>query len=143
MPVAGSLREMRYLPGRLFSVNGATVAAVPRLFARNERVVCLFDTASGPLALVLVGALNVGSIETVWAGEVAPASVRARRRWTYRPGEVDLDRGAEMGRFNMGSTVILLGQAGKMTLDDALTPGRTLRMGDAIGVGGAQAREST
>ena len=133
MPVAGTLTEMRYLPGRLFSVNGATVAAVPRLFARNERVVCRFDTAAGPVAVVLVGALNVGSIETVWAGEVAPARVRSPRRWEYAPGEVELARGAELGRFNMGSTVILVGPPGGLRLDASLTPGLTLRMGQTIG----------
>ena len=143
MPVAGTLRAMRYVPGRLFSVNGATVAAVPRLFARNERVVCLFDTPAGPLAMVLVGALNVGSIETVWAGEVAPAKVRAPREWRYEGDAVTLARGAEMGRFNMGSTVILVGPGARSSLDAALQPGRTLRVGEAIGALGVQATEST
>lgn len=133
MPLAGSLREMRYVPGRLFSVNGATVAAVPRLFARNERVVCRFDTAAGPLALVLVGALNVGSIETLWAGEVAPSTTRVATSWHYGPGEVELARGQELGRFNMGSTVILIGPPGGLSLAPALAPLQTLRMGEAIG----------
>jgi phosphatidylserine decarboxylase len=143
MPVAGTLRAMRYVPGRLFSVNGATVAAVPRLFARNERVVCLFDTPTGPLAMVLVGALNVGSIETVWAGEVAPARVRAPREWRYEEDAVTLARGAEMGRFNMGSTVILVGPGAHSSLDPALQPGQILRVGEAIGALGAQATDST
>jgi phosphatidylserine decarboxylase len=143
MPIAGTLTEMRYLPGRLFSVNGATVAAVPRLFARNERVVCRFDTAAGPVALVLVGALNVGSIETVWAGEVAPGSTRATRSWYYTTGEVRLARGAEMGRFNMGSTVILVGPPGGLMLDPLLVPDQTVRMGQAIGMAAAQPTDST
>jgi phosphatidylserine decarboxylase len=143
MPVTGTLRAMRYVPGRLFSVNGATVAAVPRLFARNERVVCLFDTTAGPLAMVLVGALNVGSIETVWAGEVAPARVRAPREWHYGEDAVTLERGAEMGRFNMGSTVILVAPGARTSLDADLQPGRTLRVGEGIGALRAQATDAT
>lgn len=110
-PAAGRLVEMRYLPGALFSVNRATVGAVPRLFARNERVACLFETGFGPMAVVLVGALNVGSMETVWAGEVAPGPDRQAAVWRYPaegPGSVRLERGAELGRFNMGSTVIVV-----------------------------------
>ena len=133
MPIAGRLTRMRYLPGRLFSVNGATVAAVPRLFARNERVVCEFDSDAGPFALVMVGALNVGSIETVWAGEIAPAPVREPHYQDYEPGAVELARGAELGRFNMGSTVILVGAPGRLRFDAGLVPGKTLRLGEAIG----------
>jgi phosphatidylserine decarboxylase len=143
MPIDGTLAEMRYLPGRLFSVNRATVAAVPRLFARNERIVCRFDTPAGPMALVLVGALNVGSIETVWAGEVAPGPTRARRSWYYTAGEVALPRGAELGRFNMGSTVILVSAPGGVELDPGLRPAQTVRMGQAIGTTIAQATDST
>jgi phosphatidylserine decarboxylase len=143
MPIDGTLVEMRYLPGRLFSVNRATVAAVPRLFARNERIACRFDTAAGPMALVLVGALNVGSIETVWAGEVAPGPTRATRSWYYTAGEVALPRGAEMGRFNMGSTVILVGAPGGLALDSGLRPEQTVRMGQAIGTTVAQPSDLT
>jgi phosphatidylserine decarboxylase len=133
MPLDGSLREMRFLPGRLFSVNAATVRSVPRLFARNERVSCLFETARGPLAVVLVGALNVGSIETVWAGEVAPRRPREPARFDYAQGAVELARGAELGRFNMGSTVILLFPPGAVRIAGHLTPGRTVRMGETLG----------
>lgn len=110
-PATGQLREMRYLPGRLFSVNGLTVSALPRLFSRNERVACLFDTDVGPIAVVLVGALNVGSIETTWAGRVAPGPDRQAAAWRYPArgeGSVRLSRGAELGRFNLGSTVIVV-----------------------------------
>jgi hypothetical protein len=111
-PADARLLEMRYVPGALFSVNAATVrAALPRLFTRNERVACLFETAFGPMAVVLVGALNVGSIETTWAGEVAPGPGRHPAAWRYPqdgPGSVRLARGEELGRFNMGSTVIVV-----------------------------------
>lgn len=133
MPLDGTLRRMIYLPGRLFSVNAATVRSVPRLFSRNERVVCEFDTAAGPMALVLVGALNVGSIETVWAGEVAPGRPRRRMTVDYDPGEITLDRGQEMGRFNMGSTVIALFSPGRVELDPGLSPTAVVRMGQSMG----------
>lgn len=110
-PLDGRLREMVYVPGRLFSVNPATARAMPGLFARNERVACLFDTPAGPMALVMVGALFVGSIETVWAGEVTPPARGAVDSTVYPQSgraAVSLTRGAELGRFNMGSTVILL-----------------------------------
>lgn len=110
-PAAARLVEMRYLPGALFSVNGATVGAVPRLFARNERVACLFETDFGPMGFVLVGALNVGSMATTWAGVVAPGPDRQAMTWRYPasgPGSVRLERGEELGRFNMGSTVIVV-----------------------------------
>ncbi len=110
MPLAGTLRAAWYVPGRLFSVNTATAAAVPALFARNERVVCIFEDGPRLFAMVLVGALFVGSMDTVWHGEVTPSS---RRRRLELPLDTNrsplrLDKGAEMGRFNMGSTVILL-----------------------------------
>ncbi len=135
MPTAGTLREMRYIPGRLFSVNGATASRVPRLFARNERVVCRFDTALGPMVMVLVGALNVGSIQTVWAGEVAPGRPRRALNRSY-PADgaaaIRLGRGEEMGRFNMGSTVIVVLPRDAAHLDAHLTPGRRVRMGEAL-----------
>lgn len=111
MPLTGILQEMVYVPGRLFSVNSRTTRAVPNLFARNERVITMFETPAGPLALVLVGALFVASIETVWAGAVTPPFGQSIRHWDYGKGPaspVSLERGQEMGRFNMGSTVILL-----------------------------------
>jgi phosphatidylserine decarboxylase len=105
---------------------------VPGLFARNERVVCLFDTQAGPMGLVLVGAIFVGSMETVWAGQVTPP--QGGQPWRPDPeAQVHLGRGAEMGRFNMGSTVILLLPAGAQAWDPALQPGSPLRMGQALG----------
>lgn len=132
MPLGGTLTAMRHIPGRLFSVNAVTARAVPGLFARNERVVCLFETDAGPLALILVGAIFVGSMETVWAGQVTPAPRGAAPKNTPET-QVRLERGAEMGRFNMGSTVILLLPPGVLTWDPALKPGSTLRMGQALG----------
>lgn len=108
MPVDGSLKKVIHVPGRLFSVNPATVHNVPALFARNERVVCLFDTPLGPMAMVEVGAIFVASIETVWQGEVTPPTHHEVRSWDYTDHPVNLRQGEEMGRFNMGSTVILL-----------------------------------
>ncbi len=140
MPVGGRLTSMRLVPGRLFSVNAATARGVDRLFARNERVVCRFDTDVGPMAMVLVGALNVGSIETVWAGEVTPGGGRKPRLWTYPdagPDAVALARGAEMGRFNMGSTVILLMAPGAATWSTQLEPGHTVRVGERLAMLGA------
>ncbi len=130
MPLEGALTAMTHIPGRLFSVNSVTARAVPRLFARNERVVCLFDTKVGPMALILVGAIFVGSMETVWAGQVTPPLPDVRRPVS---GEVCLGRGEEMGRFNMGSTVILLLPAGAVDLDPGLKPGDPLCMGQALG----------
>lgn len=132
MPLAGQLRETLYVPGRLFSVNPATTRAVPRLFARNERVVALFDTPAGPMAMVLVGALFVASIETVWMGEITPPHRRHIAAWPAME-PVELERGEEMGRFNMGSTVILLHGPDAVNWDTALTPGAAVRMGQTIG----------
>ena len=133
MPLAGLLKEWLLVPGRLFSVNPATARAMPRLFARNERVVTMFDTASGPLALVLVGALNVGSMETVWAGQITPPHIRSGLgRWSSAR-KIQLDRGEEMGRFNMGSTVVLLLPPGKVEWGETFGPAVTVRMGQGIG----------
>jgi phosphatidylserine decarboxylase len=129
MPVAGGLRRMLHVPGRLFSVNPPTTRSVPRLFARNERVVSLFDTDAGPLALVMVGAMNVASMETVWVGEVTPHRRVSVGSWDYKRGDVRLAKGAEMGRFNMGSTVILLFAAGKVRWERDYGPDVPVRMG--------------
>lgn len=109
MPIAGKLRKMRYVPGKLFSVSPRTVRAVPDLFARNERVVVTFDTVIGPMVLVLVGAIFVGSMATVWSGQITPSYGKVVQQWTY-DGEqaISIEQGHEMGRFNMGSTVVLL-----------------------------------
>ncbi|MEA2118291.1 archaetidylserine decarboxylase [Halovibrio sp. HP20-50] len=105
MPITGTLREMIYVPGRLFSVNQATANYVPGLFARNERLVCVFDTSQGPLAMVLVGAMIVAAIETVWSGQVTPLSGQPQRMQFGQP--ITLEKGAEMGRFKLGSTVVM------------------------------------
>src|SRR5690349_21660740 len=135
MPLAGDLRESFYVPGKLFSVNRTTAQLVPGLFAVNERVFCGFDAGGLPWALILVGALNVGSMATVWHGDVTPRRIRDV---TALP--VDdvlaptlLDKGAEMARFNMGSTVVLLLPPGAGRWQDTLTAGRVLRMGERIG----------
>lgn len=134
MPLGGDLAWMQHIPGRLFSVNAATADLVPRLFARNERVACRFETDVGAMAMVLVGAIFVGGIETVWAGEVTPAHVRSQPSSTLAGvGSVRLERGAEMGRFNLGSTVILLFEPGRVQLDDTLLPGRKIRLGQRLG----------
>ena len=137
MPLAGTLRSMTHVPGRLFSVQGATARQIDRLFARNERLVCVFDTACGPLAVVLVGALLVSSISTVWAGQINPHGER-RGLWrkTYPAsgeGSVQLPRGAELGHFAMGSTVIVLLPPGAFGWDGAMREGRALRCGEALG----------
>ncbi len=109
MPIKGTLREMIYVPGDLFSVNPLTANNVPNLFARNERVVTVFDTDNGPMAMVLVGATIVASIETVWAGTITPPAGKDVFRWQYPeagPGAITIDKGAEMGRFKLGSTVV-------------------------------------
>ncbi len=131
MPLAGRLQTMTHIPGHLFSVNAVTARAVPGLFARNERVLCRFDTAVGPLALILVGAIFVGSMETVWAGQVTPEPKGGRR--PDPTGPVRLEAGEEMGRFNMGSTVILLLPPGAVDWLPGLEPGDKLRMGQALG----------
>nr|WP_303901534.1 archaetidylserine decarboxylase [Thiohalomonas denitrificans] len=109
MPFSGRLTEMVHVPGRLFSVSPATARAIPRLFARNERVAALFETDIGPMAVVMVGAVFVASIETVWAGQVTPPAGRIIRQWNYPEDESPyFAKGEEIGRFNMGSTVIVL-----------------------------------
>lgn len=133
MPLTGRLRAVRYIPGKLYSVNAATAAAVPGLFARNERVVCVFDTAAGPLAVIFVGALNVGSVGLVWMGDVTPGRPRRPHLIDVPSEPLVLERGAELGRFNMGSTVILLLPKGRCEWDAAFAPGSTVRMGTAIG----------
>ncbi|MDE2294759.1 MAG: phosphatidylserine decarboxylase [Gammaproteobacteria bacterium] len=132
MPCDGRLLETVFVPGRLFSVNAATARHVPRLFARNERVLTRFDGSGvGTFALVLVGAMNVASMETVWAGEIAPRRPRGPVR--LPDAAVVLPKGAECGRFNMGSTVILLFEPGRVALSAAIRAGIPVRMGQPIG----------
>ena len=134
MPAAGQLTATCYIPGKLFSVNGVTADNVDRLFARNERLVCYFDTDRGPMAMVLVGAMIVAAIETVWAGQVAPPP-RLPVSVDYRalPEPVALARGEEMGRFMLGSTVILLFPPDTMTFDQRFSAGVATRMGESMG----------
>jgi phosphatidylserine decarboxylase len=117
MPWAGELVETLHVPGRLFSVAPWAVAAIPRLFARNERLVCRFDTDFGPMAVVMVGALLVSGVETVWGGEEIPPYAHAPVRKDWRGKNIRLERFAEMARFNYGSTVILLFPPGAVELD--------------------------
>lgn len=132
MPLAGTLRHWVYVPGRLFSVNPATARAMPGVFARNERVCAVFDTERGPFAMVLVGALFVGSMETVWAGRISPPHKRSGVEHFHPIHPVTLGRGDEVGRFNMGSTVILLTPPGMLDWQPVMAPGNPLRMGQRI-----------
>ena len=131
MPLRGALQETVYVPGRLFSVNGVTARHVPGLFARNERVLTLFDSDAGGFALVLVGALNVGSMATVWAGDITPAARRVVTRIPAPP--TTLEKGAELGRFNMGSTVILLFEPNRARWHSEVRAGREVRLGQSLG----------
>ena len=133
MPCAGRLLRMVYVQGDLFSVNPTTVRGVPGLFARNERVVCVFDTARGPFVLVLVGATIVGSMATVWHGVVTPPRPGEIKRWDYADKPVELAKGAEMGRFLLGSTVVLLWPKGTLKFNPDWTPGGAVRMGQMMG----------
>jgi phosphatidylserine decarboxylase len=132
MPCDGRLQRMIHVPGALFSVNPATAQAVPGLFARNERVVCLFETAFGPLALVLVGATIVGSMATVWHGVVNPPRIGVLREWNYADRDVRLKQGEEMGRFLLGSTVVMLWPKSALRFNAAWQPGVAVRLGEAM-----------
>jgi len=132
MPCAGRLLRMVHVPGELFSVNPATARGVPGLFARNERVVCVFDGADGPWVNVLVGATIVGSMATVWHGIVNPPRPGTLREWSYTDQHIELAQGAEMGRFLLGSTVVLLFPKGPLTFDARWAPGAAVRLGQAM-----------
>ena len=132
MPWGGRLRETVHVPGRLFSVGTAAVANVPRLFARNERLVCHFDTDFGPMAMVMVGALLVSGVETVWSGEEIPAYGDRINRKDWRGENITLERFAEMARFNYGSTVIVLLPRGVATLDPSLGAESPVRLGQKL-----------
>ncbi len=135
MPLTGTLKEMVHIPGRLFSVNTTTVGSVSNLFARNERVACIFDTEAGPMALILVGAIFVSSVETTWHGVVTPPTITAPRSWQYETDAPSLEKGAEMGRFNMGSTIIVLFGENKTTWNEDFVAGKTVKLGEMIGSG--------
>ena len=135
MPCAGRLLRMIYVPGALFSVNPTTARGVPGLFARNERVVCVFETDHGPLVLALVGATIVGSMATVWHGVVNPPRSKRLREWRYDGPDdqrVELAQGDEMGRFLLGSTVVLLMPNGALRFNPDWAPGRAIRLGEAM-----------
>ena len=132
MPWTGVLRETVHVPGRLFSVGPAAVRGVPRLFARNERLVCHFDTDFGPMALVMVGALLVSGVETVWSGEEIPAYGDDVTRKDWRGKGIVLERFAEMARFNFGSTVVVLLPPGAATLAPGLAAESPVRLGQAL-----------
>ena len=134
MPIAGRIREMVHVPGRLFSVSPSTVRSVNSLFARNERVVAGYSTDAGPMAMILVGAIFVSSMETVWAGTITPPNGKHLRQWSYDTQEpMHFDKAAEMGRFNMGSTVILLFPENSIQWEDDLICGKKIQMGEKIG----------
>ncbi|HLV48297.1 MAG TPA: archaetidylserine decarboxylase, partial [Aliidiomarina sp.] len=136
MPCDGTLREMIYVPGDLFSVNPLTAQNVPNLFARNERVVAIFDSELGPFSMVLVGATIVASIETIWAGTVTPPRGPRVHRWQYPSkgaAAVTLKKGEEMGRFKLGSTVIMTFAEDAIEWHDDVTPGQVTRMGAVLG----------
>ena len=137
MPCSGRLLRMIHVPGELFSVNPATARGVPGLFARNERVVCVFEGMEGaqkgkPWVLVLVGATIVGSMATVWHGVVNPPRPGSVRKWAYLDQRIELAAGAEMGRFLLGSTVVMLFPAGPLAFNPAWQPGGVIRMGQAM-----------
>jgi phosphatidylserine decarboxylase len=132
MPCEGRLRRMVHVPGSLYSVNPATARGSPGLCARNERVVCLFDTAHGPFVLVLVGATIVGSMATVWHGVVNPPRPGTVRAWDYDAPPRVLAQGAEMGRFLLGSTVVMLWPAMPMRFEPSWSPGRAIRLGEPM-----------
>jgi len=132
MPLDANMKKMIHVPGRLFSVAQWTVEEIPRLFARNERLACYFETAAGPMVMVLVGAINVAAIETVWSGLVTPPRGKKISDFDYSHTRKEISKGAEMGRFNMGSTVILLTGKNVEWLPH-ITPGQVVKMGQLIG----------
>lgn len=133
MPLSGQLENVVYVPGRLFSVNTKTVRCIPDLFARNERVVAVFNTIAGPMAMVLVGAINVGCIETIWQGVITPPRRPSIERWDYRDQkDIRLHRAEEMGRFNMGSTVICLFANNNIQFDPSIMALAPVKMGQVL-----------
>lgn len=131
MPVTGVLKKMIYVPGNLFSVNFTTADYVPNLFSRNERVICFFETAIGQMAIVLIGAMIVGSIHTVWAGKITPAKQRRLETWSY-PQLITLERGEELGHFELGSTVVMLFEPDRLKKLDQLKPQQSVCFGQKL-----------
>lgn len=136
MPCDGRLTRMIYIPGTLFSVNPVTARGVPNLFARNERVVCVFESELGPFILVLVGATIVGSMATVWHGVVNPPRTKEVRQWDYTSQQLHYKKGEEMGRFLLGSTVVLLFPANTLLFNSEWQPGASVRLGECMGLRG-------
>jgi len=132
MPCSGTLVEQTHVPGRLFSVAKHTVNTVKGIFARNERVIASFDSEHGPMAMVLVGAINVAAIETVWHGLVTPPKGETVTSKNYKGKDISIEKGKEMGRFNMGSTVILVFDKEAPKLSEGLAVDQTLRLGEAL-----------
>jgi phosphatidylserine decarboxylase len=139
MPCAGVLRRMIYVPGDLFSVNPTTARGVPGLFARNERVVCVFDSERGPWVMTLVGATIVGSMATVWHGQVNPPRLPQVTEWHYDPGQVSLQQGEELGRFLLGSTVVMLFPKDTLKFTPTWAPAKAIVLGEAMGSTGTSA----
>ena len=133
MPCDGKLTRMIYVPGALFSVNPTTARGVPGLFARNERVVCVFDSAHGPFVLTLVGATIVGSMSTSWHGIVNPPRTKQVREWSYENQDIVLKKGEEMGRFLLGSTVVLLFPKQTVQFNPDWAPESPVKMGELMG----------
>jgi phosphatidylserine decarboxylase len=133
MPCDGKLTRMIYVPGELFSVNPTTARGVPGLFARNERVVCVFETANGPFVMTLVGATIVGSMATVWHGVVNPPRLPSICEWTYADQNIVLKKGEELGRFLLGSTVVMLFPKDTLDFNPAWAPGGPVRLGELMG----------
>lgn len=133
MPLTGTLEEMIYIPGKLFSVNQTTAENIDELFARNERVVCIFKTALGPMAVILVGAMIVASIETVWAGQIAPSKLEKHSERYQEHAPITIRRGEEMGKFKLGSTAIVLFPANVMNWDDSMQSANSIQLGQKLG----------
>lgn len=133
MPLDGTIEETVYIPGRLFLINNSTINIAPDLFAKNERVVNIFNTEAGPMALILIGSIFSSSIETVWDGVITPSPTSEIRQWNYPFNPPLAKKGEEMGRFNMGSTVIVLFGKDKVKWEAKLAPGNRVQMGELIG----------
>nr|WP_229258448.1 archaetidylserine decarboxylase [Duganella rivi] len=133
MPIDGKLTRMIYVPGELFSVNPTTARGIPGLFARNERVVCVFDTAHGPFVMTLVGATIVGSMATVWHGVVNPPRLPQVTEWSYTDQNIVLKKGDELGRFLLGSTVVMLFQKDVLKFNSAWQPAGPVQLGEEMG----------
>lgn len=132
MPITASVKQMLYVPGKLFSVNNATISKIPNIYTKNERVIVLFDSDIGKIALVLIGAMVVGSIVTSWHGQVTPAKSRTITSWGYSNNQLTIERGAEMGLFQLGSTVIVLFENNAINFSNNITIEAPIKMGEKI-----------